>query len=210
MDWRWLPVAPFANVRAYCSHVKMYCKRVRLLSFHPRLFIHSRRILNCSMRSCPKRAYTSVFCAVLSSLSNGRGSRRHPSWCSGSRSPGCDTSFKLPFIACVAFRMDFMAGIILQFILIACVTFELFHSVRRFQLFFLFFLSLAISGVCHFRSSFMVFLVFCSPFSIIHSVCHLQVVFEACVAFTLFSRRVSPSGCFDDVCRLSVSLFWRV
>ena len=87
------------------------------------------------------------------------------------------------------------------------VTFELFHSVRRFQLFFLFFLSLAISGVCHFRSSFMVFLVFCSPFSIIHSVCHLQVVFEACVAFTLFSRRVSPSGCFHDVCRLSVSLF---
>ena len=210
MDWGWLPVAPFANVRAHCSHVKMYCKRVRLLSFHPRLFIHSRRILNCSMPSCPKRAYTTVFFPVLSSLSNGRGFCRHPYWCSGSRSPGCDTSFKLPYIACVAFRMDFMAGIILQFILIACVTFELFHSVRRFQLFFLIFLSLAISGVCCFPSSFMVFLVFCSPFSIIHSVCHSQVVFEACVAFTLFSRRVSSSRCFHDVCRLSVSLFWHV
>ena len=150
------------------------------------------------------------FFPVLSSLSNGRGSCRHPYWCSGSRSPGCDTSFKLPYIACVAFRMDFIAGIILQFILIACVTFELFHSVRRFQLFFLIFLSLAISGVCCFPSSFMVFLVFCSPFSIIHNVCHLQVVFEACVAFTLFSRRVSPSRCFHDVYRLSVSLFWHV
>ena len=88
-----------------------------------------------------------------------------------------------------------MAGIILQFILIACVTFELFHSVRRFQLFFLFFLCLAISGVCHFRSSFMVFLAFCSPFSIIDT---------ACVTYKLFSRRVSPSRCFQGVCRLQV------
>ena len=31
----------YADVRAYCSHVKMYCKRARLLSSHPRLFIHS-------------------------------------------------------------------------------------------------------------------------------------------------------------------------
>ena len=27
----------YADVRAYCSHVKMYCKRTRLLSSHPRL-----------------------------------------------------------------------------------------------------------------------------------------------------------------------------
>ena len=28
MDWERLPVAPlYADVRAYCSHVKMYCKR---------------------------------------------------------------------------------------------------------------------------------------------------------------------------------------
>ena len=41
MDWERLPVAPlYADVRAYCSHVKMYCKRVRLLSSYPRLFIH--------------------------------------------------------------------------------------------------------------------------------------------------------------------------
>ena len=39
MDWQRLPVAPlYADVWAYCSHVKMYCKRARLLSSHPRLF----------------------------------------------------------------------------------------------------------------------------------------------------------------------------
>ena len=31
----------YADVRAYCSHVKMYCKKAPLLSSHPRLFIHS-------------------------------------------------------------------------------------------------------------------------------------------------------------------------
>ena len=46
MDWERLPVAPlYADVRAYCSHVKMYCKRARLLSSHPRLFIHVRSCL---------------------------------------------------------------------------------------------------------------------------------------------------------------------
>ena len=40
MDWERLPVAPlYADIRAYCSHVKMYGKRARLLSSHPRLFI---------------------------------------------------------------------------------------------------------------------------------------------------------------------------
>ena len=34
----------YADVRAYCSHVKMYCKRARLLSSHPRLFIRSFKI----------------------------------------------------------------------------------------------------------------------------------------------------------------------
>ena len=39
MNWQRLPVAPlYADVWAYCSHVKMYCKRARLLSSHPRLF----------------------------------------------------------------------------------------------------------------------------------------------------------------------------
>ena len=39
MDWERLPVAPlYADVRAYCSHVKMYCKRARLLSSNPWLF----------------------------------------------------------------------------------------------------------------------------------------------------------------------------
>ena len=38
MDSERLPVAPlYANVPAYCSHVKMYCKRARLLFSNPRL-----------------------------------------------------------------------------------------------------------------------------------------------------------------------------
>ena len=70
------------------------------------------------MRSCPKRAYIrACFCTVPAFVAeNGRGSCRHPSLCSGSRSPGCDTSFELPFIAWVAFRLNFMAGINLHFI----------------------------------------------------------------------------------------------
>ena len=32
-------IPKYADVRAYCSHVKMYCKRARLLSCHPRFFI---------------------------------------------------------------------------------------------------------------------------------------------------------------------------
>ena len=43
MDWERLPMAPlYADVWAYCSHVKIYCKRACLLSSHPRLFtLHS-------------------------------------------------------------------------------------------------------------------------------------------------------------------------
>ena len=37
-----------------------------------------------------------------------------------------------------------------------------------------------------------------------------QVVFKACVAFRLFSRRLSPLGCFYGVCNPPVSRFWRV
>ena len=32
-------IPKYADVRAYCSHVKMFCKRAHLLSCHPRLFI---------------------------------------------------------------------------------------------------------------------------------------------------------------------------
>ena len=63
----------------------------------------------------------------------GRGSCRHPSLCSVSRSPGCDTSFELPFIAWVAFRLDFMAGIILHFIFIACVASSCFIAYVAFS-----------------------------------------------------------------------------
>ena len=65
-----------------------------------------------------------LFCAVpVFVAEHGLGSCRYPSLCSGSRSSVCDTSFELPFIAWVAFRLDFMAGIILHFIFefIACV-----------------------------------------------------------------------------------------
>ena len=56
MDWERLPVAPlYADVRAYCSHVKTYCKRARLLSSHPRLYIlslRSRSITNWKRLRC--------------------------------------------------------------------------------------------------------------------------------------------------------------
>ena len=74
----------------------------------------------------PREAiYTCVFCFVpfrFSSLhEHGLGSCPYPSLCSECRSSACDTFFELPFIAWVAFRLDFMAGIILHFIFIACV-----------------------------------------------------------------------------------------
>ena len=37
-----------------------------------------------------------------------------------------------------------------------------------------------------------------------------QLAISACVAYKLFSRRLSPLGCFYGVCRLPVSRFWRV
>ena len=126
--------------------------------------------------------YTCVFSAVPAFVAeHGRGSFRHPSLCSGSPSPGRDTSFELTFKALVAFRLDFRADIILHFIFIACV--ELFYSVRRFQLLWhlspsrWFFsacvaLQLAISGVSRFHYSFMVSFVFCSPLCA-PSVCRL-------------------------------------
>lgn len=89
------------------------------------------------------------------------------------------------------FRLDFMVGITLYLIFVACVAFKFFHSVRRFQvaslalvIFKLIFLEcvafqLPFSGMCHFHSSLMVSFAFCSPFSF-HSVCCLQVTFMAC------------------------------
>ena len=42
MDWERLPVASlYADVPAYCSHVRRYCKRARLLSTTLHSFIHS-------------------------------------------------------------------------------------------------------------------------------------------------------------------------
>ena len=74
------------------------------------------------------------FCAVpVFVAEHGLGSCRYPSLCSGSRSPGCDTSFELPFIAWVAFRLDFMAGIILHFIFIACVASSCFIAYVAFS-----------------------------------------------------------------------------
>ena len=53
MDWEWLPVAPlYADVQAYCSHVKMYCKWGCLLSSHPQVFIHFIHSTSQSRGSC--------------------------------------------------------------------------------------------------------------------------------------------------------------
>ena len=73
-------------------------------------------------------------CAVAAFVAeHGRGSCRYPSLCSGSRSPGCDTSFELPFIVWVAFRLDFMAGIIVHFIFIACAASSCFIAYVAFS-----------------------------------------------------------------------------
>ena len=50
--------------------------------------------------------YLRFLCAIpVFVAEHGLGSWRYPSLCFGSRSPGCDTSFELPFIAWVAFRL---------------------------------------------------------------------------------------------------------
>ena len=75
-----------------------------------------------------------LFCAVpVFVAEHGLGSCRYPSLCSGSRSPGCDTSFELPFIAWVAFRLDFMVGIVLYLIFIACVVSSCFIAYIAFS-----------------------------------------------------------------------------
>ena len=112
--------------------------------------------------------------------------------------------------------------------------FELFHTARRFHLlqhvspsrqFFsaCVALQLAISGVSRFQQFHGIFrillsILYLQRVSLIslffHGLRRLQVVFTACVAFRLFSRRVSPSSqpfqrvslisCFHGVCRLQV------
>ena len=89
--------------------------------------------------------YTCVFRAVPAFVvEHGRGSCRHPSLCSGSRSSGGDTSFELPFIAWVAFRLNFMAGIILHFIFLACVASTCFIAYVAFSCY----------GMCRFHVGF--------------------------------------------------------
>ena len=134
--------------------------------------------------------YTCVFCAVPAfAAEHGRGSCRQPSLFSGSRSPGCDTSFELPFIVWVAFRLDFMAGFILHFIFIACVASSCFTLV---------FLGVCRLPVSHFWRESLSLVSWCLSYFALH------FVFIARVAYKLFSGRVSPSGCFHEVCRLQV------
>ena len=45
-----------------------------------------------------------------------------------------------------------------------------------------------------------------SPSGCFYGVCRLQVVFTACVAFRLFSQRLSPLGCFYGVFRLQLAI----
>ena len=51
----------YADVWAYCSHLKMYCKRARMFSSHPRLFIHSFILL----QQQKYRSYKLVISAIL-------------------------------------------------------------------------------------------------------------------------------------------------
>ena len=77
----------------------------------------------------------------------------------------------------------------------ACVAFRLFSQrLSPLGCFYgVFRLQLAISGVCRFHSSFMVYFIFCSPFSV-NRACRLHLVFMAmaCTTFKLLSWRVSP------------------
>ena len=134
--------------------------------------------------------YLRFLCAIpVFVAEHGLGSWRYPSLCFGSRSPGYNTSFELPFIAWVAFRLDFMAGIILHFIHSEC-RFELFHCVRRFQLLW---------HVSPSRRESLSLVSWCLLYFAVHC------VFIVCVAYKfVFSWRVSPSGCFYGVCRLQV------
>ena len=129
-----------------------------------------------------------------------RGSCRYPSLCSGSLSPGCDTSFELPFITWVAFRLDFMAGIILHFIFIASVASSCFIAYVTFSCYGMCGLHVGLP-VSHFWRESLSLASWCLSYFALH------FVFMACVAYKLFSGRVSPSGCFYGVCRLPVSRF---
>ena len=143
--------------------------------------------------------YTCVFCAVPAFISeHGRGSCRHPSLCSGSRSPGCDTSFELPFIAWVAFRLDFMAGIILHFIFIACVASSCFIAYFAFSCygyvaFTLFFLGVCCLPVSHFWRKSLSLVSWCLSYFALHFV----LTVDSLITDTSIRRtpRIGPCLC---------------
>ena len=139
-----------------------------------------------------------LFCAVpVFVAEQGLGSCPYPSLCSGSRSSGCDTSFELPFITWVAFRLDFMAGIILHFIFIACVASGCFIAYVAFSCYGMcrlhvgFFRRVSPSSYCsYFCRESLSLVSWCLSYFALH------FVFIACVAYKLFLWSVSPSGCF--------------
>ena len=136
-----------------------------------------------------------LFCAVpVFVAEHGLGSCPYPSLCPGSRSSGCDTSLELPFIAWVAFRLDFMAGIILHFIFIACVASSCFIEYVAFSCYGMCGLhvgfSWRVSPVSHFWRESLSLVSWCLSYFALH------FVFIACVAYKLFLWSVSPSGCF--------------
>ena len=99
------------------------------------------------------------------------------------------------FIDCVAYKL-FSWGVSpsgcfygvcrLQVVYVACVAFRLFsRRLPPLEVVSTAFVAfrLAVSGVCRFHSSFMVYFIFCSPFSV-HSACRLQLA-RACTTLKL-------------------------
>ena len=79
------------------------------------------------------------------------------------------------FLSVHSFQVSFLVCVIFKLVSLACVTFRLFSRSVALQL--------AVSGMCHFHSSFMVIFLFCSPFS-----------FMAFVAYRFFSWCLPPSS----------------
>ena len=157
-----------------------------------------------SMRSCPERAYNLAFLCRS-------GFRRcvWPRLLSPSFLMFCKPFarlrylLRLTFYSVSRFQTGFHGGYHFPFHFHSVCRFELFHSLRRFQLlwhacvaFTLVFLGVCRLPVSHFWRESLSLVSWCLSYFALH------FVFIACVAYKLFSWRVSPSGCFLGVCRL--------
>ena len=114
---------------------------------------------------------------------------------------------RVTFYSVGRFQSGFHGGYHSPFHFLSVCRFDLFHSVRRFQLLWhvspsRWFFSTCV--VSNFWRESLSLVSWCLSYFALH------FVFIACVAYKLFSWRVSPSGCVYGVCLLPVSHFWRV